>query len=361
MLTTEKKVGLFFLAALITLGVMIELVQDWSPFEERKPFVAYFESAIGLLVGDPVRLAGVDVGKIQKIGIEGEKVRIDFYVVDGTSIKSDTVAAIRQTNLLGGQFLGLTFGSAEASRLEAGGVVMTHEGSNIDQLIDSFNRNQQEMFEHLNGLIAESRQPIVNLTSHLNNITRKIDDGEGTLGRIVNDASLYDDLQGAARGLKSLLVGLERGEGSLGRLMQDPALYDEALATVGNLRLITDELRAGQGTLGRLLTDTTLYDNANEALGGFREIMAKANRGEGTLGLLVNDEALYREATGALTHINSIAGKINQGQGTLARLVNEDDLYREAKTTLHKVEKTVDGMSDSGPLSALGVVIGTFF
>jgi phospholipid/cholesterol/gamma-HCH transport system substrate-binding protein len=45
----------------------------------------------------------------------------------------------------------------------------------------------------------------------------------------------------------------------------------------------------------------------------------------------------------------------------LGRLVNEDDLYRDAKTTLHKVEKAVDGISDTGPLSALGVVLGTLF
>ncbi|NIQ12751.1 MAG: MCE family protein, partial [Gammaproteobacteria bacterium] len=51
----------------------------------------------------------------------------------------------------------------------------------------------------------------------------------------------------------------------------------------------------------------------------------------------------------------------DEGQGTLGRLVNEDDLYRDAKTTLHKVEKSVDGISDTGPLSALGVVLGTLF
>jgi phospholipid/cholesterol/gamma-HCH transport system substrate-binding protein len=62
-----------------------------------------------------------------------------------------------------------------------------------------------------------------------------------------------------------------------------------------------------------------------------------------------------------MQRINSIAAKIDDGKGTIGRLVNEDDLYRDAKTTLHKVEKAVDGLSDQGPMSALGVVVGTLF
>jgi phospholipid/cholesterol/gamma-HCH transport system substrate-binding protein len=62
-----------------------------------------------------------------------------------------------------------------------------------------------------------------------------------------------------------------------------------------------------------------------------------------------------------MARVNSIATKIDEGQGTLGKLVNEDDIYRDAKTTLHKVEKSVDGISDTGPLSALGVVLGTLF
>jgi phospholipid/cholesterol/gamma-HCH transport system substrate-binding protein len=92
-----------------------------------------------------------------------------------------------------------------------------------------------------------------------------------------------------------------------------------------------------------------------------RTVTDKVASGEGTLGKLVSDEELYREVRESAGRINSIATKIDEGQGTLGRLINEEDLYRDAKTTLHKVEKTVDGMGDTGPLSALGVVLGTLF
>ncbi len=360
-ISTEKKVGIFFLATLIALGVMIELVQGWSPFEKRLDYRAYFDAAVGIRPGDPVRLAGVEVGKIETIGIEGLQVRIDFYVVEGTVIRSDTVAGIRQTNLLGGQFLGLDFGSAEAPVLPPGSAVRTREATNIDQLLSNLDRNQERVLGELGDLVAEMRRPLADATIRLESVVRKIDQGEGTLGRIVNDPRLYDELQGAFANLNGVLAGMEKGEGTLGRLMKDPGLYEDLSLTMANLRDLSAKLTAGEGTLGRLFTDDSLYENASGALANFRDLTGRAVNGEGALGKLLTEEELYHEALELVSRLRSIAAKIDNGQGTLGMLVNEDDLYRDARTTLHKVERTVDGLADSGPLSALGVVLGTFF
>lgn len=359
--STETKVGLFFLLALVALGVLIEAVEDWNPFQERVGYHAFFGSAVGIKNGDPVRMAGVEVGKIERIALDQGRVRVDFYVIEGTQIKEDSVARIRQTNLLGGQFLGLDFGSEPAKMLPENSAVRSVEGTNIDQLIANIDRNQERVLGELGDLVAETREPLIETVSRVENIARKIDEGEGVLGRLVNDPSLYEETQVAVVSLRNILLRLEEGEGTLGRLMQDPALYDEARSTVANLRLISDRVAAGEGTLGRLIADDALYENAAGALAEVREVAAKANNGDGTLGRLLNDGALYEDTRLAMSRVASIAAKIDDGKGTLGRLVNEDDLYREAKTTLHKVEKTVDGMSDSGPLSALGVVLGTLF
>ena len=77
-ISVEQKVGLFFLASLILVAVMIEFVEDWRPFEEQYPYIAKFSSAVGLKVGDPVRIAGVNTGKVQKISIQDSHVRVDF-------------------------------------------------------------------------------------------------------------------------------------------------------------------------------------------------------------------------------------------------------------------------------------------
>lgn len=359
--STEQKVGLFFLVTLVVLAVMIELVEDWRPFEKQYGYHANFRSAVGLRAGDPVRVAGVDAGKVRRIGLADNKVRVDFYVTDPTVVRADSLAEIRQTNLLGGVFLGLDFGSPDRPVLPIESEVRTREGTNVDQLISNIDRNQDRVLRPLGDLVEESREPLADAIRRLENITVKIDEGQGTIGLLVNDPGLYNQVTTLSSRLNTLLVKLERGDGTLGRLLADPALYNNLNQTAANLNQVSEQVKSGKGTLGKLVNDERFYDEATGALANVRTITGKIGAGEGTLGKLVNEDALYNDVREGVGRINSIAGKIDEGSGTLGRLVNEDDLYRDAKTTLHKVEKTVDGMSDTGPLSALGVVLGTLF
>jgi phospholipid/cholesterol/gamma-HCH transport system substrate-binding protein len=357
-ISTEKKVGLFFLLTLIALGVLIEVVEDWNPFERKVRYHTYFKAAVGLQPGDPVRMAGVDVGKVGKIALDQGRVRVDFHVQRGTILKLDTVAGIRHTNLLGGQYLGLDFGSVNSTELPPGSEVKSEEATTIDQLMTNFDRNVGRIMGEISGLV---QGPMTETMERMQSVVTKLDEGQGLLGRIINDPTVYTELSVAVTDLKKVIQKLNRGDGTLGRLINDPSLYEEARLTVTNLKEISTLLRNGEGTLGRLIVEDKIYEDAAEAIVQIRELAGKANTGEGTLGKLVNDPALYDEMHGAMARVNSIAAKIDDGDGTIGRLINEDDLYRDAKTTLHKVEKTVDGMSDSGPLSALGVVLGTLF
>ena len=359
--STEQKVGLFFLVSLIVLGVLIELVEEWRPLEKQYAYRAYFRSAVGLKVGDPVRVAGVDAGKVRNIGLEDSRVRIDFYVNDVNVVRDDSLAQIRQTNLLGGVFLGLDFGSLDRPVLPVDSEVRTQEGTNIDQLISNIDRNQDRVLKPLGDLVEDSREPMAEAIRRLERIATKIDEGQGTVGLLVNDPGLYDQLSTLSSRLDRLLVRLEDGEGTLGRLLSDPSLYDNLNRTASNFNDITEQVKSGKGTLGKLVNDERLYADSADAMTNVRTVTDKVVSGEGTLGKLVSDDELYREVREGAGRINSIARKIDEGQGTIGRLINEEDLYRDAKTTLHKVEKTVDGMGDTGPLSALGVVLGTLF
>lgn len=360
-ISTEQKVGLFFLVALVALALLIEFVEEFRPFESQVEYVAYFESLVGLNEGDPVRMAGVQVGKVRSIQLEDYRIKVVFRVAEGTAVKGDTIARVRQTNLLGGQFLGLSFGSEGKPILEPGSAVPTEPSVNIDQMLADLDRNFKTAMTDFSAFLTEGREQLNVSGERLANILRKVDEGQGTLGQLVNDPALYADVQAVAANLAELTRRLESGEGSLGRMLHDEQLYENTTAALANLQEITERLKNGEGTLGQLLVNNEVHDRASDALGNIRDITAKANQGEGTLGRLIHDEKLYVETTETMTRINSIAAKIDDGQGTIGRLVNEDDLYRDAKTTLNKVEKTVDGIGDAGPLSALGIVLGTLF
>jgi phospholipid/cholesterol/gamma-HCH transport system substrate-binding protein len=354
-MTVERKVGFFFIISIIILGVLLETGEKWNPFNKKSPYKTFLGSVTGLKVGDPVKLAGVDVGKIKQVTVLNDKIQIDFEVEPGTRIKTDTVAGLRLTNLLGGQFLGLTLGSPSAPLLEPGGTVAGKDVANIDIIVDNvsdltkdakvlineLNANQNEVMHKISGILDDNRDNLRGTISNLNSITQKFDRGDGSLAMLLNDKALYGNANEAIVSLKSVAGKIDRGEGTMGKLVNDDALYKDARVAV-----------------------STFKDGVNEMSGGFKEIKevaGKINRGEGTIGKLVNEEVMYNDLRDATKNLKDISQKINDGQGTLGKLVNEDKLYRDTTATMKKVEKAAEGLGDSGPISVLGSVVGTLF
>jgi phospholipid/cholesterol/gamma-HCH transport system substrate-binding protein len=311
---------------------MIELVEDWQPFAKQNDYYTYFSSAVGLKIGDPVRMAGVEVGKIKGISIEGLRVKVDFEVQEETAIRQDSVAMVRQLNLLGGSFLGLDFGNPQSAILPPGSEVVSDQSTNIDELVTSLDKNQQQLFTKLDMIVD------------------KINNGDGLVGKLVNDDAMYEDLKSAVSSLRNVVAGLEQHN-----------IGDDLGQTMANLNDITSRLKKGEGTLGRLLTDEQLYEDTRSALSDLSEIARKARNGEGALGKLLTEDAIYEDFKVAMASIRSIAAKIDNGEGAIGKLVNDQGLYYDAKTTLNKLEKAADGINDSGAISALGTVSGTLF
>lgn len=346
--TNEAKVGLFFVLSVVLLALMLEVGNRWKLFDHGIPYSTFLGSSTGLKQGDAVKLAGVEVGAISRISIVDSRVRVDFEVKQGTHIKQDSVAGIRMSSLLGGQFLGLTFGTPGTPDLPAGSIVKSTESSTVDaimdnmggltkdakQLISDLNHNQNEVMGKISTMLDENQAAINSSLRSISSITTKIDKGEGALGLLVNDKQLGRDIRDVAAGLKSVSARLERGEGTVGKLLKDDRLYTDALATVKEMR---------------------------EGMASLNHIAARIDRGEGSAGKLVNDPALYDELRETMTNLKEITRKINEGEGTVGKLVNDDKLYRDALSTLKKTEKAMEGLQDTGPISVIGSVIGTLF
>ncbi|MBI2354072.1 MAG: MCE family protein [Deltaproteobacteria bacterium] len=347
-LTNEVKVGLFFVLSIVLLGLMLEVGNRWKLFDRGIPYTTFLASSTGLKPGDAVKLAGVDVGTIERISIVDSRVRVDFEVRPGTQVKKDTVASLRMSSLLGGQFLGLSFGSPAAPLLPPGSTVQSTEPASVDAIM-----------ENMGGLTKDAKQMIADLNRNQNEVMGKI-------------AAMLDENRASVRnsltGLASITAKLDRGDGSLAMLLNDRTLYTKATALTGSLAEVSARLERGEGAMGKLLTQDELYDQATAAVKGmnsgmkeFSEIAQRINRGEGTVGKLVNDAALYDELRETMANLREITRKINEGEGTVGKLVNDDTLYRDALSTLKKTEKAMEGLQDTGPISVLGSVVGTLF
>lgn len=351
----ERKVGLFFLIALLLLGTMLEVGEKWNPFAKKLHYNTFLSTVTGLKVGDPVRLAGVNVGKINAINVHESNVEIAFEVDPDTRIKTDTVASLRLTNLLGGQFLSLSFGSPGAPLLESGKTVKGKDSANIDVIVDTvsdvvkdakvmitdINRNQNEVMKKISLILDDNRANLRDTIANFKSISGKIDSGEGSLAMLLNDRQLYSTMQDASRNINDIAGKINRGEGTLGKLTNDPALYNEA-------RAVLADIKSGA-------------DNMNAGFKEFRDVTEKINRGEGTLGKLLKEETVYADIKETSKNLAEITRKINSGEGTLGKLVNEDKLYRDTTATMKKVEKAAEGIGDTGPISVIGSIVGTLF
>ena len=261
---------------------------------------AQFLTAEGLRPGGEVRLAGVRIGKVEEVSLlpptdnpNNPKVEAVIALdskVDGKAVtdlvRTDSKAQLATPSLLGSdRIINITPGTSLGNPVQEGQTLPTTTEGGMAQLTASGN----ELVNQLNQL-----------STQVTDITRKVNEGQGTLGRFVNDEAFYDNLNVTFRETQGVIRQLRSGDGTAGKLINDPALYNNINAISTQLQTIAEDLRQGRGTAGKLLTDEALYNDARAAIARFNtsaeridNIITGVQRGEGTAGKLLTDDQLY--------------------------------------------------------------------
>lgn len=380
-MSREVRVGLFLVVAFLILIALFEMLGKETLFARTVEYKTSFKAIPGLKVGDPVRLAGVDVGTVKDIRVIGARVEVALRVKPGTPVKTDSVATIKLTSLLGTNFVDITFGSPAAPQAPAGASLASSEPPDLNTLLVRLNDaagDIQSLVKQVNEGLGKSIEPIASTFQSMDKIAKKLERGEGTLGKLVSDDTVYKEIQGIASNLHQMSEKIARGQGTLARLINDDSLYrdirgltGELQQASGSLTRVARDVESGKGTLGKLVKDEALYEDARttlaearqamaearQAIGGLRTVSQRITEGKGALGRLMNDEGLYTDMKGAVTSLNSIMKKVERGEGTLGKLVNDESLYFTAKDSLKKVGKGADQLREQGPLSVIGLGI----
>jgi phospholipid/cholesterol/gamma-HCH transport system substrate-binding protein len=313
----ETKLGIFVILAIFAAVIIIETLGGVDFLQHGYHISALFETAQDLKIGNSVKMAGVEIGRVEEITIatNDNKVRVTMKIHSDAMVKTDSKAVIKFTGLMGQNFVSVDFGASGSPNAVDGTVLETEEQPDLNAIM---------------AKLDNAATGIQNLTKSFTPDT--IDNLFGPLTDLIKQNS--DHLTMTISNIENISGQIASGQGTVGKLIYTDSLYNSALTTVTNLQ---------------------------DAVTQVRDVVNSISSGRGTLGKLVTDETLYNSTTASMTNLNQILLKINQGQGTVGKLVNDQEFYKNAKLSLQKLDKAADGLEDQGPLSVLGIMANNLF
>jgi len=318
----ELRIGVVTIAGIfITAVAIFMLTGDRGFFWQRYHLKSRFDNVAGLRPGSPVRVAGYDVGTVTEMTFIDEQVEVTFEVHENmaSQITTGSRASLGSVSLLGESAVDIR-PSAQGEPIPEWGYVPSERARG--QIVDVAEQATQGI-EELTGLLTDMRA------------------GRGTVGRLMTDDALYEELRGFAAAAGDLAQGVREGRGSLGQLVTDPQLANSLEATAANVQTLTARLEAGEGSMGKLLRDDSFYTSLNGTVSSVDAIVDRLNAGQGTAGRLLTDDTIANQLTSLTQRIDQLTGSLNAGEGTMGRLLKDQQLYENMNNTVREVQALV--------------------
>jgi phospholipid/cholesterol/gamma-HCH transport system substrate-binding protein len=341
---SQVKIGIFIVCALLFLALGILLMgKQTKLFVPKGELSVIMTDVAGLKVGAPVWLAGVDVGAVTRIRFErpreGNEVQMDLEVNREAlkKIGPDSIIAVKTRGLMGEKYVDITpsktYTEVPYKRLY---------GTPVPKL-DDVVQKAGTTFDSLNGIIG------------------RMGKGEGSLGKLLNDPKLYDNITRLTFELNTFANNVNRGEGTLGKLTRSSEPYDRLVDILNRADTTLKDIQTSQGTLSKLIYDRELYDKlvllaskATKAADDVRELNRRLTSPEGTIGKLLGDPELYNRgvelinrADRSMKSLEEITARVNRGEGTAGKLVNERELYDKLNRVVDDLDVLVKDVKEN--------------
>jgi phospholipid/cholesterol/gamma-HCH transport system substrate-binding protein len=296
----QLKVGVLIVIAIIILAfAAVRLGQAGNLFGKRFQVVSFVANASGLRIGGPVSVAGQLAGTIKDIQFlppdldttRNLKLLLEVDRKLSDQVRADSRAKIKTMGLLGDKVFDISVGTPRYRTL--------HEG---DTLIIAPSIDYEAVVQQASSAINE----VVGLTRDLKKVTGGITRGEGTLGQLVTNRQLYDQLNGTLARTSALMARLENPRGTIGRLLDDPQLYYSLNRTVASADTIIRQITAGNGSVGKLMRDDTLYVHLVSVVSRADSLVGAMASGKGTMQKLFTDQQLYDMLLKTVTELNNV-------------------------------------------------------
>jgi phospholipid/cholesterol/gamma-HCH transport system substrate-binding protein len=257
------KLGIFVtVGTLLFIASIYFLGRQQNLFGSNIHVSGIFKNIGGLQEGSSVQFTGINVGTVKKIElITDTTVRVDMVIEKKVIkfIKQDAIAEVGSDGLMGNKIVSIFPGSPTSQPIADFGVLQTRSAVSTDDLM----KNLKKITDNADGI-----------TKDLASVFHKINNGEGTIGTLISDKTLANNIKSAVSNMNEGTKGLKGGVA---------AITNGMTSIEKDLSDVTGKIKRGEGPLGMMLTDTALSRNIKESVNNIKE---------GTAGFSQNMEAL---------------------------------------------------------------------
>lgn len=332
----KLKVGVVITIALLIVFLSVMFAGNIEKlFVPRTEVYAMVEDVKGLRDGSPVWFSGVEIGAVNSIEFTGQHmVKVGMSIIADALkyLKKDSRANIMTLGLLGDKYVEITPGSNEAAGLKSGDTITGKTQIEI-----------QDVVQTSQASIAK----ISDFVSSLEEILLRIEKGEGTISRFIQDPAVYDNLKDTISELTAVVKKMDAGDGTISRLLNEENLYIDLASSVKDIRLFARSLEGSEGSLNKLIKDPSLYDRFQKAAISLDAFTNKLATSKGTLNRLIEDESLYVNINSASEKLNRVLARIDNGEGLMGSLVKDDELSGELKATLRELNVLIKDIKEN--------------
>jgi phospholipid/cholesterol/gamma-HCH transport system substrate-binding protein len=291
---TELTVGLFALIIFAVLTFMTFKVGEFTIGKKAGYVVyAYFHDTAGLYEQTKIKVAGVNAGTLEKIGLVNGVAQLTLRIDPGVTLYSDASAGIRTTGLLGDKFLEIKVGSLPPTLKDGDTIRYIDEFIDIDDMFRNFDNLSQNINQMVTALtepeVKDSlRQAAINLKDISDSLKNVVTGNEQRLDRIIAKmdslTTSLDELVATNKApLSNSISNIEELTASLKTMLEENKeninnLVTKTSATMDSINVVAKKVEKGEGTIGKLVHDEKLYSALTNAVGGVSNTISAIDR-----------------------------------------------------------------------------------
>ena len=337
---SELKIGII---AVIAIGLAVLLIVavggqggfSWQQYELKTKF----PDVKGLKSGAVVRVAGVEVGKVEDVQLSGSEVEVLLKINEEhkSRITTESRASIGSLSLLGEPVIDIS-PSTQGTPLNDGDFLQAGRAP---------------------GQLADVAEGATQSLAQLTGILQDVRGGKGTVGKLFTDEQVYREVSALVASAGVVASELSRGQGTLGMLVRDPAAYRRLNAALGDIETATKRINAGEGSLGRLLRDDAVAKSLTSASANLDQVSARLNRNDNTVGRLLTERELYDKFNALTARIDTLTDNLQKGEGSAGQLLKDKQLYENMNAAAGELRQLI-GDIRKDPRKYLNVRVSIF-